>query len=742
MGWFDTPIDFSDPQVMARIQMLGNLAGSFGDSAMPTALPTPMGAVLGRAARASSEGVVSGAKGAQAYRGNNLDITGKAISNDQSLIVENMLRRALGKPELTVQDLQSAGADAGTRSPLFGMPTISPQAQANVPTGTGTGTGSGNGTGSGAPASPASPVDSDQQSNSGSAQGDGIGNTLAMKMLGFQPTDYQRAKMAAAMLPPGPDRDEAMLAAAKAAGLAPTLDTRSGGMQSVLVPNKFNEDGTPVYKTIIKNPNIPEGYTLSDDGKSIVAMDNGPEAVSDIARRHALANAAGKMTADRAENYLETGGLGLGTAEGDLKAPNAAPSPGPAAITGGIPYAARVAQIEGSGNPNPPSNGASSAAGGDQFLNGTWLPLAKKYLPPQITQGRTDDQILALRADPQVSAFLTNQYATDNAKALQAGGVKTVGAPEVYLAHHFGPDGAAAILKAPVNTPLSQILPAAVLKANPTLANATVADVYSHANQQMQGVQLPTPQAQAQQRPQPGGVKSVIPPLSEAAPIPRGEIYLKDRIPQWTKAEDDMYDALPSGTIAEQRALAISDALKATQSGAWAQEKADIAAKLKAVGAPVPTSILGDPAAVQEALKNNFQSTLNQIRAFSSRPAAIEVQLASKNFANPDLQPEANLQIIGETVGTLRWERQMANDWGKAKEQGWVDPQDFQRAWAKANPIQGFIDQAQKEIGPLKGMAPVHAPSGKTMPAVGTVSKGYRFKGGDPAKQSSWEKVR
>ena len=198
---------------------------------------------------------------------------------------------------------------------------------------------------------------------------------------------------------------------------------------------------------------------------------------------------------------------------------------------------------------------------------------------------------------------------------------------------------------------------------------------------------------------------TLLPPVSQAAPINPSGDYLKARIPQWAETENDWNDALPSGVIAEQRALAIADALKQVQSGAYTTDLAGFNARFKAItGSNLPGDYARDPAAVEEVLKNNFQSTLNQIRAFSSRPAAIEVQLASKNFANPDLQPAANLQIIGETVGTLRWERAMLNDWAQAKGQGWQDPQDFQRAWTKINPIQNFIDGAEKQIGPLKGM--------------------------------------
>lgn len=195
-----------------------------------------------------------------------------------------------------------------------------------------------------------------------------------------------------------------------------------------------------------------------------------------------------------------------------------------------------------------------------------------------------------------------------------------------------------------------------------------------------------------------------IPPISEAAPLSNAPAYLEKRIPQWAETENKWHESLDSNYIAEQRGLAIADALKKTESGQWATEKGTVSASLKAIGIDIPNDILGDPAQVQRALKDNFAQTLAQIRGFTSRPAAAEVILGQKNFSNPNLQPEANLSILGETVGQMRWERALMQDYSQAKTMGWRDPQDFQRAWSKLNPLQGFIDKTKAEIGPLKGM--------------------------------------
>ncbi len=259
------------------------------------------------------------------------------------------------------------------------------------------------------------------------------------------------------------------------------------------------------------------------------------------------------------------------------------------------------------------------------------------------------------------------------------------------------------------------------------------------------GGAAPAPKAPSSVTTQPGGVAqtdatpdkvpqgfiptehgTMLPDPSQAAPIARGEKYVEARQEQWAKTENEWNEAQKSNYLGEQRALAIADALKKVQSGAWATNKAEIVAGLKSAGIPIPADIGNDPAQVQIALKDAFGSAMEQVKALTARPAASELVLALKNFANPNLQPEANQKILAQVVGQMRWERSLLDDWAAAKalppaKNGatWQDPQDFSRVWRKGNNIQGFIDQAEKDIGPLMGMD--HGPGSKfshtTLPA-------------------------
>lgn len=130
------------------------------------------------------------------------------------------------------------------------------------------------------------------------------------------------------------------------------------------------------------------------------------------------------------------------------------------------------------GNPaaTPPINPqtgkpVSSAVGNGQFIDQTWLDTVKSARP-DLVKGMSDKEILALRADPQLSQDMTSAYARQNAETLSANGLPVTSAT-LALAHRFGPDGAKTILSASPDAKLADILPKKVIDANPTLANAT-----------------------------------------------------------------------------------------------------------------------------------------------------------------------------------------------------------------------------------------------------------------------------
>lgn len=135
---------------------------------------------------------------------------------------------------------------------------------------------------------------------------------------------------------------------------------------------------------------------------------------------------------------------------------------------GDVPYneAAVLRSIIGveSGGRANAQNPNSSARGLGQFISSTWLTMIQKYRP-DLTTGRSANEILALRDDPNVNAEMTAMYTRENHARLTAEGLPA-NPGELYMAHFMGPGGAVSALRAAPNTPLSTIMSPAAMTAN------------------------------------------------------------------------------------------------------------------------------------------------------------------------------------------------------------------------------------------------------------------------------------
>ncbi len=162
-------------------------------------------------------------------------------------------------------------------------------------------------------------------------------------------------------------------------------------------------------------------------------------------------------------------------------------TPPPNADVGGSYLSALHAAEDGYGNPTA-RNPRSTATGLGQFLSRTWYdpknPSASVMGQPQfadLVKGKTPQQILDLRTNPQVSDAATLAYAGMNAPVLESAG-HPVNAATLGLAHRFGGPGANAVLGAAPNTPMSQLMPN-IISANPELRNKTAGQVVQEFGQ-------------------------------------------------------------------------------------------------------------------------------------------------------------------------------------------------------------------------------------------------------------------
>lgn len=156
---------------------------------------------------------------------------------------------------------------------------------------------------------------------------------------------------------------------------------------------------------------------------------------------------------------------------------------GSAALTGGS-VIDRIIGVESGGNPNA-KNPKSSATGAGQFIDSTWLATVKSHRP-DLMEGRTTAEVLALRNDGALSREMTQYLANDNADFLRNQGIAPTDG-DIYLAHFLGPRGAAQVIKADPTSSIASIVGQDVVNANPFLNGMSAADVRAWSGRKMGG---------------------------------------------------------------------------------------------------------------------------------------------------------------------------------------------------------------------------------------------------------------
>ncbi len=131
-------------------------------------------------------------------------------------------------------------------------------------------------------------------------------------------------------------------------------------------------------------------------------------------------------------------------------------------------------------------NAATGAYGPFQFLSGTFLDVVQRNFP-NVAAGKTTAEILNLRADAIVARNAALIYTRENASFLAAHGA-AVTAASLRMSFFVGASGALKVLTAKPEEPLSNILSAAALQANPILASMTAAGFIERSSREAEGV--------------------------------------------------------------------------------------------------------------------------------------------------------------------------------------------------------------------------------------------------------------
>jgi len=132
----------------------------------------------------------------------------------------------------------------------------------------------------------------------------------------------------------------------------------------------------------------------------------------------------------------------------------------------GVDFSYLLNQAKSESGLNPKAQAQSSSAGGlFQFIDQSWLGAVKMYgakhglgwAADAISRrsdgswkvdGSVRDQVMALKNQPDASALMAAEFASDNAQGLQASLGRQPRSADLYFAHFLGLEGATKFLKA------------------------------------------------------------------------------------------------------------------------------------------------------------------------------------------------------------------------------------------------------------------------------------------------------
>jgi hypothetical protein len=209
----------------------------------------------------------------------------------------------------------------------------------------------------------------------------------------------------------------------------------------------LSNDAQIAYVAEMGNKAINQAIVAKDDATRTQLIDAHNQLVDGLAASGAISSvAAVKMKQDWAHQYATADLLARtkDDPEGVINELRTAPG-SPQSVSN------RIISIEGDTR-----NPRSSAEGRGQFVKDTWLDVLKRNRP-DLADGRSDEELLALRSDRKLAGQMVDKYREENERALRGAGLEATPG-NLYLAHFLGAGGAKAVLQANPNMPVVDAL--------------------------------------------------------------------------------------------------------------------------------------------------------------------------------------------------------------------------------------------------------------------------------------------
>lgn len=369
--------------------------------------------------------------------------------------------------------------------------------------------------------------------------------------------------------------------------------------------------------------------------------------------------------------------------------------------TGG--YADKVVGAESGGDPLA-KNPNSTATGAGQFLDSTWLDMMARHAP-EFTQGKTPEQILALRNDPTLSRTMTEYFGQENAQTLQSAGLPVTDGTK-YLAHFAGAGGATKVLQAPPGTPVSAVLSPEAMAANPFLQGMTTDQLAQWANSKVGGAPSIAPIPQKPEKTVEMIFQENLRAADMAMPGATPEQKRQWALQQISKANSQGITVSPDGTIqvggsgprklteAEMKGLSLFSALESSVNdlakGGTADNMFPGYDKLAGWRNAPAVSVGGLPFA-SEAAGRPYMSGEGQVAFDALRNITQNYLYSNSGATAPDAEVLRNMQMVLPTVS----DGPEAIAAKKARLANWLQairskvPAEQMPEWAKTSPVFG-----------------------------------------------------
>jgi len=135
--------------------------------------------------------------------------------------------------------------------------------------------------------------------------------------------------------------------------------------------------------------------------------------------------------------------------------------------------------IAESGGRDDARNPLSTATGPFQFIESTFLDVMRRHFP-KVAEGKSRDEILALRTNRKIARDAARAFTEDNAAILAADG-HTPTFPNLRLAFLLGAGGASRVLAMEPDARVAPVLGRTVIRANPFMARLTAGQLVARA---------------------------------------------------------------------------------------------------------------------------------------------------------------------------------------------------------------------------------------------------------------------